>query len=69
MEKNLGMRGGQTPVQKYWHYLLKEVQSGALDPAKVITHKLPLSQATEGYRIFDSKTDDCIKVVLLPQED
>ena len=68
MQKNLGMRGGQCPVQKYWHYLLKCIEKGDLDPSKVITHKIPLSQAKHGYKIFDEKTDDCVKVVLLPQE-
>ena len=68
MEKNLGMRGGQCPVQKYWHYLLERIDKGELNAESVITHKLPLSQATHGYKIFDQKTDDCVKVVLLPQE-
>ena len=26
MEKNLTVRGGQTPVQAYWHHLLKCIQ-------------------------------------------
>ncbi|KAK9798563.1 hypothetical protein WJX73_007560 [Symbiochloris irregularis] len=68
MEKNLGMRGGQTPVQKYWHYLLSCIEKGELDPSQVITHTLPLSQAAEGYKMFDNKEEGCIKVVLLPHE-
>ena len=68
MEKNLGMRGGQCPVQKYWKYLLKCIDEGSLDPSQVITHKVPLSQAPEMYKVFDEKTDNCVKVVLLPQE-
>lgn len=69
MEKNLGMRGGQTPVQKYWKYLLERIDKGDLDPSQVITHPVPLSQASRMYKIFNDKTEDCIKVVLLPQED
>ena len=28
MEKGLTMRGGQTPVQRYWHQLLELIQAG-----------------------------------------
>jgi hypothetical protein len=29
MEKGLTMRGGQTPVQRYWAHLLELIQTGA----------------------------------------
>ena len=32
----------------------------------IITHRLPLSMASEAYNMFKSKTDDCVKVVLKP---
>jgi len=32
----------------------------------VITHRLELSEAPQGYDIFKHKEDDCIKVVLKP---
>lgn len=67
MEKQLTMRGGQTPVQKYWHDLKTLIDRGVLDPTMVLTHTLPLDQATEGYKIFNDKTDGCVKVVLKPQ--
>lgn len=66
MEKQLTMRGGQTPCQKYWPTLLEKVKTGALDPTKIITHKLPLEEAADGYHVFNEKTDNCIKVVLYP---
>jgi hypothetical protein len=31
-----------------------------------VTHRLPLDQAPEGYRMFRDKEDSCIKVVLKP---
>ncbi|GBF89541.1 zinc-type alcohol dehydrogenase [Raphidocelis subcapitata] len=66
MEKQLTMRGGQTPVQKYWGALLEKVRSGALNPALVVTHTLPLEEAPAGYEMFNAKRpeDGCIKVVL-----
>eukprot|EP00884_Botryococcus_braunii_P009260 jgi/Botrbrau1/18335/Bobra.0179s0062.1 len=67
MEKGLSMRAGQTPVQKYWHSLLNLIQKGKLDPAMVITHELPLEDAAFGYKIFNDKEDNCIKVLLKPK--
>lgn len=66
MEKQLTMRGGQTPVQRYWPTLLPLVQSGALKPSIVITHVLPLDQGPKGYELFNDKKDNCVKVVLRP---
>ena len=44
--------------------LLGLVASGRLDPTPVITHRLALADAAEGYRIFDAR--EATKVVLLP---
>ena len=66
MEKGMFMAGGQTPVQKYWHMLLKKVEAGELVPSMVITHELPLDKAPEAYDMFNNKKDGCIKVVLKP---
>jgi threonine dehydrogenase-like Zn-dependent dehydrogenase len=67
MEKGLSMRAGQTPVQHYWHKLLDMVKNGQLNPSVVITHELPLDKAADGYKMFNDKQDNCIKVVLKPQ--
>ena len=37
---------------------------GDIDPTFVITHRMPLEQAPEGYETFKHKQDDCVKVVL-----
>jgi threonine dehydrogenase-like Zn-dependent dehydrogenase len=66
MEKQMTMRGGQTPVQRYWPTLLPLVQSGALKPSIVITHVLPLEHGPKGYELFNDKRDNCVKVVLQP---
>ncbi|MGE5612528.1 MAG: zinc-dependent alcohol dehydrogenase [Bacillota bacterium] len=64
--KGLTLRSGQTHVQRYMRPLLERIQKGEVDPSFVITHRLPLSQAAEGYGIFSNKQDGCIKVVLKP---
>ncbi|GAE24850.1 glutathione-dependent formaldehyde dehydrogenase [Halalkalibacter wakoensis JCM 9140] len=47
----------------YLHDLISE---GKVDLSDIITHKLPIERAKFGYDIFDTKRDDCIKVVLQP---
>ncbi|KAL3153987.1 hypothetical protein ABBQ32_013542 [Trebouxia sp. C0010 RCD-2024] len=66
MEKGLSMAAGQVPVQAYWFKLLGLIREGTLTPEMVITHELPLSEAAHGYKIFNEKTDNCVKVVLKP---
>ena len=65
-EKGLTFRMGQTHVKKFLPELLKHVQSGALRPEEIISHRLPLSQASRAYEIFDRKEEECRKVVLRP---
>jgi hypothetical protein len=38
----------------------------AIDPTRVITHRLTLAEAPHGYDIFKNKRDGCEKVVLRP---
>jgi threonine dehydrogenase-like Zn-dependent dehydrogenase len=64
--KGLTLKAGQTHVQRYMQPLLERVQKGEIDPSFVITHRLPLSKAAEGYRIFANKQEGCIKIVLNP---
>ena len=52
MEKGLQIRGGQTHVQKYTKPLLEKIEDGTLDTTFLISHRLPLEQAAEGYKNF-----------------
>ena len=42
--------------------LLSLVASGRLDPTAIVTHRLPLADAAEAYRLFDER--EATKVVL-----
>ncbi len=64
--KALTVRNGQCDVQRYWQRLLEKVESGAIDPTFVITHRLPLAEAANGYETFTEKKDGCVKIVLKP---
>jgi threonine dehydrogenase-like Zn-dependent dehydrogenase len=64
--KGLTLRAGQTHVHKYMRPLLQRVIEGTIDPSSVITHRLGLDQAAQGYRLFMEKEDQCVKVVMKP---
>jgi threonine dehydrogenase-like Zn-dependent dehydrogenase len=51
-------------VQRYMRPLLQRIQNGEIDPSFIITHRLPLDRAAEGFEMFVNKEDDCLKVVL-----
>jgi threonine dehydrogenase-like Zn-dependent dehydrogenase len=64
MNRSLTIKTGQCHVQRYMKPLLERIQKGDIDPTFIITHHMPLSQAAEGYEIFNKKQDHCEKVVL-----
>ncbi|MFK7700468.1 zinc-dependent alcohol dehydrogenase [Pseudomonas caspiana] len=65
-DKGLTFKMGQTHVQRYLPELLEHIESGALAPEAIITHRLSLEDAAEGYKLFDKKQEDCRKVILVP---
>jgi threonine dehydrogenase-like Zn-dependent dehydrogenase len=66
MNKALTMRTGQTHTHRYLAPLLEKVQSGAIDPSFVITHRAGLEEGPALYKTFRDKEDGCIKVVMKP---
>lgn len=65
-QRNINIRMGQAPVIPYMPYLYDLISAGKVDPGDIVTHVIPLDQAKKGYEVFDTKTDNCIKVVLKP---
>ncbi len=66
MNKGLTIRTGQCHVQRYLKPLYERVKNGDIDPSFVVTHRLELGQAPNGYETFKHKQDECVKVVLKP---
>jgi alcohol dehydrogenase len=66
MQKGLTLRMNQTPVKRQWPRLFEHVKSGVLKPSEIITHRIPLEHIAEGYHLFSSKLDGCIKPVVIP---
>jgi len=69
MNKALAMKTGQTHMMRYMQPLLERVERGEIDPSFVISHRVPITQAPEMYKVFRDKQDDCTKVVLDPWAD
>ncbi|HSE51142.1 MAG TPA: alcohol dehydrogenase family protein [Gemmatimonadales bacterium] len=65
-DKNLTYRIGRCPVRHYMERLLPVAQRREAELSALFTHQMPLDASPEGYRIFDSKTEGCIKVALHP---
>ena len=66
VNRSLTIRSGQTHVHRYLRPLLDRIRKGDIDPSFVISHRMRLSEAPEGYEIFNNKDDECLKIVLTP---
>lgn len=64
--KGLTFRRGQTHVQRYLRPLLSRIENNEIDPSYIITHRMTLDNAPEGYKTFLAKNDNCIKIVMKP---
>ncbi|RUR00895.1 zinc-dependent alcohol dehydrogenase [Labedella endophytica] len=66
VNKGLTLRMNQCPVKRQWPRLFEHIRAGHLKPSDIITHRIPLEHISEGYHLFSSKLDDCIKPVIVP---
>ena len=66
MVKSVTFRIGVCPVPRLWPHLVPLVAEGRLEPDFVFTHEIGLSEGSEAYRLFDSRTDGVLKVLLDP---
>nr|WP_205708795.1 zinc-dependent alcohol dehydrogenase [Kineococcus siccus] len=66
MNKGLTLRMNQCPVKRQWPRLFEHVRNGHLRPRDLVTHRIPLEDVAEGYHLFSSKLDGCIKPLIVP---
>jgi alcohol dehydrogenase len=64
--RNISVTGGLVPGPRYIPELLELVQAGTLDPAPMLSHRLPLTEAAEGYRLMAARAEGVTKVALTP---
>lgn len=65
-ERNITLTMGQAPVIHYMPELFRKITAGEFDPTEIVSHRLPLEQASNAYRIFSDHEENCTKVVLKP---
>jgi threonine dehydrogenase-like Zn-dependent dehydrogenase len=65
VNKGITLRGNQASVKRLLPRLIDHVMSGVLNPKALITHRVPLADVADGYRLFYNKLDRCIKPVLV----
>ncbi|MGG2105256.1 zinc-dependent alcohol dehydrogenase [Lysinibacillus pakistanensis] len=65
-ERNISLKMGQAPVIHLMPLLYDKIMAGEFDPREIITHRLPLEEASKAYQIFNDREDECIKVILKP---
>ncbi|MFC5337677.1 zinc-dependent alcohol dehydrogenase [Leucobacter denitrificans] len=68
-DKQIQLRMGQCNVKRWIDDLLPLIEDPAdpLGTMDLVTHRVPLSEAPDAYKMFQEKTDGCIKVVLDPK--
>ena len=62
--KSLTFRIGMCSVQAHWPDLVRLIRAGRLHPERTISHRLPLSDGAEAYRLFDAREGGALKMVL-----
>lgn len=65
-ERNITLKMGQAPVIHYMPELFKKITDREFDPTEIISHRIPLDQASEAYEMFNNHQDECTKVILKP---
>ncbi|MEU2911718.1 glutathione-independent formaldehyde dehydrogenase [Streptomyces massasporeus] len=66
-EKGLRMGTGQCNVKRYNRHLRDMIIEDRAKPGFVVSHELPLDQASSAYEKFDKRVEGYTKVVLHPQ--
>ncbi|OKL38706.1 zinc-dependent alcohol dehydrogenase [Pontibacter flavimaris] len=66
LNKGLTIRANQASVKRLLPRLIDHVQKGIINPKLLITHRVPLEEVADAYRMFSEKLDNCIKPVLIP---
>jgi threonine dehydrogenase-like Zn-dependent dehydrogenase len=66
INKGLTIRGNQASVKRHLPRLIEHVMNGVFKPSQLITHRIPLEDVADGYRMFSAKLDNIIKPVLIP---
>ena len=62
--KNLTVRAGVAPVPLLWPGLIPLLQQQRLKADGLFSHRMSLSEGAEAYRLFDSREDGVVKIMI-----
>jgi S-(hydroxymethyl)glutathione dehydrogenase / alcohol dehydrogenase len=65
-DKGISLFTGQALAHNYIDEIMALIRDGKLRADDIITHRLPLDEAPHGFKIFNEKEDNCVKIVLKP---
>lgn len=66
--KDLTVRNGRTPAQKYMKQVLQAMESGELDPSELISHRMSLDELAHSYGEIGREGGGFLKVVAHPHQ-
>lgn len=64
--KEIKLIGGKGLVDNHIDHLIELVATNKIVLDDIVTHKVPLKEASKMYDIFNIKEDNCVKVILQP---
>jgi threonine dehydrogenase-like Zn-dependent dehydrogenase len=65
LRRNLQIKAGRANLI-HMDRLLSLIDSGKLDLTPLITHRMPLNEAAKAYRLFGTRSDHVLKIILKP---
>ncbi|MDO9395728.1 MAG: glutathione-dependent formaldehyde dehydrogenase, partial [Herbiconiux sp.] len=66
MNKGLTLRSAQQHGHRYIPMLLERIAAGEIRTEHLATHVMPLEQGPQGYEMFKTKADGCVRAVFRP---
>lgn len=66
--QELVIHGVFSYTASHFERALRLIESGILDVARLVTHRLPLSRYSDGLALLESRSEPVVKVSILPQE-
>lgn len=65
LRRNLQMKAGRANII-HMGRLLSLIECGKLNLTPLVTHRMPLEDAVEAYRLFSSRSENVLKIILKP---
>jgi len=66
--KSVTIKGSLSSHGEVWNETIKLIESGKVDPSKIISHTFPLEEFGTAIRTIDQKLDNVVKVVIVQND-